>query len=295
MIIFSHQNPSLVAGTLASASGPLLDLLNVCCDHDCSMYESWKSASKTAEIWSNNQKTHVHMSLESSKRNGIHVDQLHNEVSFSMGYMTDSCPKWWLIAELSTTKPCKKTRTWLKWSKTHFLSGLRRLQDSKLPSMSGLHHMMIHQAMSLQVKYYTVMSFQLSLSQDNSFWYYVAVSYNWCVWYVTDAGLPVPSAQKTVTRRRRKQKARRKPYTPRKKKLDVVAGAAAATGGHDQTLQQVLIHLALCRLRLFGMFLDSSRTSSSRQCLISSGRADGFLASWHCGFSLQLNPTWVQS
>jgi len=85
ILIFSHQNPSLIAGTLASASGPLLDLLNVCCDHNCSMYESWKSASKTAEIWSNNQKTHVHMSLESSKTNGIHVDQLHNEVSFSMG------------------------------------------------------------------------------------------------------------------------------------------------------------------------------------------------------------------
>ncbi|CAK9880756.1 unnamed protein product [Sphagnum jensenii] len=94
-----------------------------------------------------------------------------------------------------------------------------------------------------------------------------------------DAGLPVPSAQKTVTRRRRKQKAPRKPYTPRKKKLDVVAGAAAANEGHDQTLQQVLIHIALCRLRLFGMFLHSSRTSSSRQCLISSGRADGFLES----------------
>ncbi len=77
-LIFSHQNPSLVAGTLASASGPLLNLLNVCCDHNCSMYESWKFASKTAEIWSNNKKTHVHMSLESSKRNGIHVDQLHN-------------------------------------------------------------------------------------------------------------------------------------------------------------------------------------------------------------------------
>jgi hypothetical protein len=128
-----------------------------------------------------------------------------------------------------------------------------------------LHHMMIHQAMSLQVKYYTVMSFQLSLSQDNSFWYYVAVSYNWCVWYVTDAGLPVPSAEKKVKRGRGKQKAPKKPYTPRKKgavvgpapkpprkpyiphKKDVVAAGvtAAAASELKQTLQQVLIH-ALC-------------------------------------------------
>ncbi len=236
------------------------------------------------------------MNLESCKRNDIHVDRLHKEVSFRMGYMTDCCPKWWLIAELSTTKPCKKTtRTWLNRSRTYLLCGLCQLLHSELPLVSGLHHMMNYQDMILQVKYYTVKSFELSLPQDHPFWYHVIVSYNGCVWYVTDAGLPVPSAQKTVTRRRRKQKARRKPYTPRKKKLDVVAGAAAATGGHDQTLQQVLIHIALCRLRLFGMFLDSSRTSSSRQCLTSSGRADGFLASWHCGFSLQLSPTWVQS
>jgi hypothetical protein len=45
-------------------------------------------------------------------------------------------------------------------------------------------------------------------------------------WYVTDAGLPVPSAQKPVTRRRGKQKAPKKPYTPRKKKA-AAAGAAA--------------------------------------------------------------------
>ncbi len=83
-------------------------------------------------------------------------------------------------------------------------------------------------------------------------------------WYVTDAGLPVPSAQKPVTRRRGKQKAPKKPYTPRKKaaaagalvkrprkpytprkKNDVVPAGATAAAENDQTLQQVVIH-ALC-------------------------------------------------
>ncbi|CAK9880755.1 unnamed protein product [Sphagnum jensenii] len=74
-----------------------------------------------------------------------------------------------------------------------------------------------------------------------------------------DAGLPVPSAQKPVTRRRGKQKAPKKPYTPRKKKAaatgaaakrprkpytprkkkDVVPAGATAAAENDQTLQQV--------------------------------------------------------
>jgi hypothetical protein len=84
-------------------------------------------------------------------------------------------------------------------------------------------------------------------------------------WYVPDAGLPVPSAQKPVTRRRGKQKAPKKPYTPRKKKAaaagaaakrprkpytprkkkDVVPAGAIAAAENDQTSQQVVIH-ALC-------------------------------------------------
>jgi hypothetical protein len=83
-------------------------------------------------------------------------------------------------------------------------------------------------------------------------------------WYVPDAGLPVPSAQKPVTRRRGKQKAPKKPCTPRKKKgvaagaaakrprkpytrkkKDVVPAGAIAAAENDQTLQQVVIH-ALC-------------------------------------------------
>ncbi|CAM6034337.1 unnamed protein product [Sphagnum compactum] len=73
-----------------------------------------------------------------------------------------------------------------------------------------------------------------------------------------DAGLPVPSAQKPVTRRRGKQKAPKKPYTPRKKKAaaagaaakrprkpytprkkkDVVPAGATAAAENDQALQQ---------------------------------------------------------
>jgi predicted SprT family Zn-dependent metalloprotease len=88
-------------------------------------------------------------------------------------------------------------------------------------------------------------------------------------WYVPDAGLPVPSAQKPVTRRRGKQKAPKKPYTPRKKKTaateaaakrprkpytprkkkDVVPAGATAAAENDQTLQQVVIH-ALCHCLL---------------------------------------------
>ncbi|CAM6034338.1 unnamed protein product, partial [Sphagnum compactum] len=74
-----------------------------------------------------------------------------------------------------------------------------------------------------------------------------------------DAGLPVPSAQKPVTRRRGKQKAPKKPYTPRKKKAtaegaaakrprkpytprkkkDVVPAGATAAAENEQTLQHV--------------------------------------------------------
>jgi hypothetical protein len=38
-------------------------------------------------------KTHVQMSLKSSKINDIHVDQLRNKVNFCMGCMIDHCPR----------------------------------------------------------------------------------------------------------------------------------------------------------------------------------------------------------
>jgi hypothetical protein len=127
--------------------------------------------------------------------------------------------------------------------------------------------------------------------------------------YVTDAGLPVPSAQKPVTRRRGKQKAPKKPYTPRKKKAaaegaaakrprkpytprkkkDVVPAGATAAAENDQTLQQVVIH-ALCHSLLAshfkGMFLDPSKTISSRQCMI----PRGLMAFWQAYIEPYVSP-----